>query len=72
MLRHLTIDDHEPGWRDAMARIAANPAYRQFVLMPQLGLIPLGPGPDSQLEEFAAPQTGEVRNVAMAGRRLVR
>ena len=59
-LRQRTIDDHEPAWRDAIARVAANPVYRQFVLLPQLGLIPLGPDPDSRLEEFAAPETGEV------------
>lgn len=47
-------------WRDAAARVLANTAYRGLVLVPQPGLVPLGPDPCSAYEEFADPGTGSV------------
>jgi formylglycine-generating enzyme required for sulfatase activity/tRNA A-37 threonylcarbamoyl transferase component Bud32 len=55
-----TIGDHAAAWAAAAARVLANPAYRGLVLLPQLGLVPLGVDPASGLEEFAAPETGDV------------
>lgn len=47
-------------WRDAATRVLANPAYRGLVLLPQLGLVPLGPDPRSGFEELADPSTGSL------------
>lgn len=47
-------------WTAAIDRVARNADYRGLVLTPQLGLVPLGPDPQSGLEEFADPQTGDV------------
>lgn len=47
-------------WRQSAARVLANPAYAGLALVPQLGLVPLGPDPSSTLEEFADPSTGVV------------
>ena len=59
-----TIDDYASRWTEATTSIA-NPAlfplYDGLELAPQIGLVPLGPDPDSGLWEFAlyAP-TGSV------------
>ncbi|MEM7202308.1 MAG: protein kinase [Planctomycetota bacterium] len=46
------VDLHAARWREAAARVAAEPRYRGLRLAPQPGLVPLGPDPDSGLEEF--------------------
>ncbi|MCB9831390.1 MAG: SUMF1/EgtB/PvdO family nonheme iron enzyme [Planctomycetes bacterium] len=51
-IRPATIEDAAAAWRAAARRLAANPRYDGLELPPQLGLIPLGPDPDSGLEEF--------------------
>ena len=47
-------------WAAAAKRVAANPKYAGVNLIAQLGLVPLGPDPDSGLEEFGHPLTGAV------------
>ena len=47
-------------WRRCVARVLGNPAYQDLVLVPQPGIVPLGPDPASTLEEFADPATGVV------------
>jgi serine/threonine protein kinase/formylglycine-generating enzyme required for sulfatase activity len=59
-VRELTIERPAEAWRAAAAAVAADPRFEGLVLVPQLGLIPLGADPDSQLQEFAVPQTGDV------------
>jgi serine/threonine protein kinase/formylglycine-generating enzyme required for sulfatase activity len=44
-------------WTDAMPAIRA--AYPGLELVPQMGLLPIGPDPDSGLWEFAQIETGE-------------
>jgi serine/threonine protein kinase/formylglycine-generating enzyme required for sulfatase activity len=53
-IRAATLDDPRlaRAWREAGERIAGSPRYRGLDLKPQLGLIPLGPDPQSGLEEF--------------------
>ena len=46
-------------WREAAERIARNPLYGGIALTPQMGLLPLGPDPDSGLEEFGHLMTGD-------------
>jgi formylglycine-generating enzyme required for sulfatase activity len=46
-------------WSEAIAAIAASPHYGGLRLTPQLGLVPIGPDPDSGLWEFAHLATGE-------------
>jgi formylglycine-generating enzyme required for sulfatase activity len=55
-----TLLDPEFAWSAAIARIAATPVYGGLVLQPQLGLVPLGPDPDSGFEEFALWVTGDL------------
>jgi serine/threonine protein kinase/formylglycine-generating enzyme required for sulfatase activity len=51
-VRHLTIDAHRAQWDAAIAAVAAEPLYRGLRIAPQLGLVPLGPDPESKLWEF--------------------
>ncbi|MEZ6196795.1 MAG: SUMF1/EgtB/PvdO family nonheme iron enzyme [Planctomycetota bacterium] len=73
-----TLEDHAALWSETTARIASNPRYNGLNLAPQLGLIPLGPDPASDLEEFldwrthdwtendgALPERGEEGRIAM-------
>jgi formylglycine-generating enzyme required for sulfatase activity len=57
-LRDGFVEDGEYGraWTEALPAIRA--AYPGLALTPQLGLVPLGPDPDSELWEFAHVQTG--------------
>jgi len=59
--RSLTDSDVAARWREALASIrsgASNAAYAGLELAPQLGLVPLGPDPESGLWEFAHLETG--------------
>ncbi|MCC6623128.1 MAG: SUMF1/EgtB/PvdO family nonheme iron enzyme [Deltaproteobacteria bacterium] len=47
-------------WREVIAEVAASPRYRGLALVPQLGLVPLGPDPDSGLQEFAHVASGAI------------
>ncbi|MEZ6196756.1 MAG: SUMF1/EgtB/PvdO family nonheme iron enzyme [Planctomycetota bacterium] len=47
-----TLQERAALWRETSARIASTPRYGGFSLKPQLGLVPLGPDPESGLEEF--------------------
>ncbi|MEZ6194525.1 MAG: SUMF1/EgtB/PvdO family nonheme iron enzyme [Planctomycetota bacterium] len=51
-MRTATLEDAAAAWAACIARIRANSAYSGLELTPQLGLVPLGPDPDSGLEEF--------------------
>ena len=46
-------------WSEATAAIEASPRYGGLRLAPQLGLLPIGMDPESELWEFAHLQTGE-------------
>ncbi len=45
-------------WEAAARRVAAHPAYHGLVLRPQVGLVPIGPDPDSGLWEFWCVASG--------------
>jgi serine/threonine protein kinase/formylglycine-generating enzyme required for sulfatase activity len=47
-------------WNTTIAAIEQSPRYHHLRMRPQLGLIPLGPDPDSGLFEFAHLQSGAV------------
>ncbi|MCB9832084.1 MAG: SUMF1/EgtB/PvdO family nonheme iron enzyme [Planctomycetes bacterium] len=51
-IARITLDEAAEAWRAARERLAAQPLYAGLQLEPQIGLIPLGPDPDSGLEEF--------------------
>ncbi|MEZ6196607.1 MAG: bifunctional serine/threonine-protein kinase/formylglycine-generating enzyme family protein [Planctomycetota bacterium] len=51
-VRERTVDDFASEWRAAAARVAADERFAGLVLVPQVGLVPLGPDPRSGLEEF--------------------
>ncbi|MCB9882958.1 MAG: SUMF1/EgtB/PvdO family nonheme iron enzyme [Planctomycetes bacterium] len=62
---HLTED----AWVSARRRVASNEKYRELsVLHPQRGLVPLGPDPDSGLEEFALLDSGLIPTRNETGR----
>jgi len=55
-----SFDDHEAAWQATIKRIAGSARYGGLSFRRQLGLVPLGPDPDSGLEEFAHLQTGDL------------
>ena len=46
-------------WSEAIAAIKSSPKYGGLEIVPQLGFLPIGVDPDSQLWEFAHLQTGD-------------
>ena len=51
-----SVDDHAQAWHEAIEAIAdvrRHPLYAGLRITPQVGLVPLGPDPDSGLWEFA-------------------
>jgi formylglycine-generating enzyme required for sulfatase activity len=60
VLERIERDAFEKLWPDAIARIANSSIYSHLVLTPQPGLVPLGPDPQSRLEEFADVHTGSI------------
>jgi len=66
-----SIEKHRTAWETAIAAIAdpaGCPAYRGLKLDPQVGLVPIGPDPDSGLWEFAHLATGAVPERGPDGR----
>jgi formylglycine-generating enzyme required for sulfatase activity/serine/threonine protein kinase/class 3 adenylate cyclase len=59
-LRKRSIEENEAEWRVTIEAIAASPKYGGLKITPQLGLVPLGPNPDSGLYEFAHLGSGSV------------
>ena len=60
--RTLTGERARSRWEACLASLsdpAVSPAYAGLELRPQLGLLPLGPDPESGLLEFAHVQTGD-------------
>jgi serine/threonine protein kinase/formylglycine-generating enzyme required for sulfatase activity len=57
--RSLESDDARQRWASALPAIAASGRYPGLQLVPQLGLVPIGPDPTTGLWEFAHLQTGE-------------
>jgi formylglycine-generating enzyme required for sulfatase activity len=66
--RSVTGPDAQRVWSEAIASIAASPKYYGLTLTPQMGLIPIGPDPDSGFWEFAHLATGEAPVRDDAGR----
>jgi len=58
-LRRRSIEEAQAQWDGATEAIARSRRYGGRTLVPQLGLVPLGPDPVSGLWEFAHLQTGE-------------
>lgn len=57
-----SIHDYAAEWEKATAAIAndnLSPAYERLVIVPQMGIVPLGPDPISGLWEFAHLRSGE-------------
>ncbi|MFT7671017.1 MAG: serine/threonine protein kinase, partial [Planctomycetota bacterium] len=54
-ISELSMVGPEPSrlWNEAVSLIATSPKYNGLALMPQLGLLPIGPDPVSGLGEFA-------------------
>ena len=69
-LARRSLDEPGAQWASAAARVAADPRFEGFELTPQLGLLPLGPDPDSALEEFAHLQSGQPPQRDVASGRL--
>ncbi|MEZ5990257.1 MAG: formylglycine-generating enzyme family protein [Planctomycetota bacterium] len=55
-----TVEDHEALWNRARTELEGDERFAGFELRPQVGLVPLGPDPDTGLQEFAHLRTGEV------------
>lgn len=59
-LEEKTITAQKEAWTAAAARIEKAAPYHGLKIKPQLGLVPLGPDPESGLEEFAHLASGAV------------
>jgi len=59
-IRKRSIDDCSVQWDQATHDIARSGKYRGLELRPQLGLVPIGPDPDSGLWEFWHVETGSL------------
>lgn len=60
-VEEVSLDEALDDWREAIARIAKNAKYAAFAERPfteQFGLVPIGPDPESGLEEFWHVETG--------------
>ena len=60
-VEQVSLDEALDAWQEAITRIATNPKYAVFADRPfkeQIGLVPIGPDPDSGLEEFWHVGTG--------------
>ncbi|MCB9833247.1 MAG: SUMF1/EgtB/PvdO family nonheme iron enzyme [Planctomycetes bacterium] len=51
-IARVSLEDAAEAWADCRQRLAGDARFAPLDLAPQLGLIPLGPDPDSGLEEF--------------------
>jgi formylglycine-generating enzyme required for sulfatase activity len=60
--------EYDSDWSETIAGVATAPAYGGLKLVPQAGLVPLGPDPDSALFEFAVPATGALPPRSAQGR----
>jgi serine/threonine protein kinase/formylglycine-generating enzyme required for sulfatase activity len=49
-LRKASIEDRRVAWDAAIAEIAASPRYGQLRIVPQMGLVPIGTGPEGWYE----------------------
>jgi formylglycine-generating enzyme required for sulfatase activity len=60
-IRERSVDGPEAKhrWSEAIASIKASPMYGELAIVPQMGLLPIGMDPASQLWEFAHLQTGD-------------
>lgn len=59
-VRSETVEGYASEWKESASRIATDPRFDGITLVPQLGLVPLGPDPVSGLEEFALLRSGSV------------
>jgi formylglycine-generating enzyme required for sulfatase activity len=70
-LRERSIDAHRTAWDETVAAVAGSTRYGGLRIAPQLGLVPLGPDPDSGLFEFAHLGSGELPGRDPATKKLV-
>jgi formylglycine-generating enzyme required for sulfatase activity len=52
LVEESTVNQKRAEWDAVASRVRANPLYAKLKVVPQVGLIPLGPDPKSGLEEF--------------------
>lgn len=53
-----SVDAYAERWKTCIAQVARHPRYGGFALRPQIGLVPLGPDPQSGLFEFGHLESG--------------
>lgn len=70
-----SVKAHKEAWQATIRAIAderVRPEYRGLTIIPQIGLVPLGPDPDSGLFEFAHMLSGEIpKRDQLTGRLIV-
>lgn len=59
-VRRRTLDEYAGDWQTAVDAIRKSDIYHGLELKPQLGLVPIGPDPETKLWEFSHLQTGEI------------
>ena len=58
-IQELSLGAHEARWEEAIAAIEVSRKYSGLILKEQLGLVPLGPDPLSELWEFVDLRSGK-------------
>ncbi len=66
-----TVDDERETWDATIDFVAHDPRYGGLALTPQVGLVPLGPDPESGFVEFWVAESGERPSRNAATGRLV-
>jgi serine/threonine protein kinase/formylglycine-generating enzyme required for sulfatase activity len=70
--RSVSGADARRRWEEAIAAIASSPKYAGTKLVPEIGLLPIGPDPESGLWEFAHLQSGDPAERGADGKLVVK
>lgn len=71
-VRKKTIEEYAGEWQVAINAIKNSDIYHGLELKPQLGLVPIGPDPETKLWEFSHLQTGGIVRRGQDGKLILR
>lgn len=67
-IRRKSLEEYAGAWQAAISAIRNSEIYHGLEIKPQIGLVPIGPDPDSKLWEFSDLQTGEIARRGQDGK----
>lgn len=71
-VRRRTVEEYAGEWRAAINAISNSDIYGGLELKPQVGFVPIGPDPESNLWEFSHLQTGEIVKRGLDGKLVLK